>query len=147
MVVLINPVFKILTAATRSGGVVLSLSEGKKNRSSHAASPVTSPTGRSTRSWISTATTHQQTHETTKAVASDVSRVASHGSVPRSARRRAHADDLERQLGPYNPNIDPITYTEFLEIKLSRGSDFDRDGHGREFRPGNFGEAFRAPLS
>ena len=48
--------------------------------------------------------------------------------------------------GPYNPNIDPITYTEFLELELSRSADDDGDGHaGRvdlEFRRG-----FRPSLS
>src|SRR5579859_3062289 len=83
--------------------------------------------------------THQQTHETTKAV---------HGMFHEWHPTVVH--DLHEGFplmmtwngtGPYNPNIDPITYTEFLQLSFHEVEAMTAMG-----MPGvstwNFGEAF-----
>ena len=82
--------------------------------------------------------THQQTHETTKAV-----HRMFHEWHP-TVVHDLHEGPLLMTwngTGPYNPNIDPITYTEFLELSFHEVQTMTAMG-----MPGvstwNFGEAF-----
>src|ERR1700756_938256 len=83
--------------------------------------------------------THQQTHETTKAV----HRVFHewHPTVVHDLHEGVPFLMTWNGTGPYNPNIDPITYTEFLELSMHEVESMTAFG-----MPGvstwNFGEAF-----
>ncbi len=83
--------------------------------------------------------THQQTHETTKAV----HRVFHewHPTVVHDLHEGSPLMMTWNGTGPYNPNIDPITYTEFLELSFHEVEAMTAIG-----MPGvstwNFGEAF-----
>ena len=83
--------------------------------------------------------THQQTHETTKAV-----HRMFHEWHPTIVHDLHEAEPLLMTwngTGPYNPNIDPITYTEFLAMSFHEVETLTAFG-----MPGvstwNFGEAF-----
>ena len=83
--------------------------------------------------------THQQTHETTKAV----HRMFHdwHPTVVHDLHEGSPLMMTWNGTGPYNPNIDPITYTEFLELSFHEVEAMTAMG-----MPGvstwNFGEAF-----
>jgi hypothetical protein len=83
--------------------------------------------------------THQQTHETTKAV----HRVFYewHPTVVHDLHEGVPLMMTWNGTGPYNPNIDPITYTEFLALSMREVQAMTALG-----MPGvstwNFGEAF-----
>jgi hypothetical protein len=83
--------------------------------------------------------THQQTHETTKAV----HRIFRewHPTVVHDLHEGVPLMMTWNGTGPYNPNIDPITYTEFLELSMHEVESMTAMG-----MPGvstwNFGEAF-----
>jgi hypothetical protein len=83
--------------------------------------------------------THQQTHETTKAV----HRMFHdwHPTVVHDLHEGSPLMMTWNGTGPYNPNIDPITYTEFLELSFHEVQAMTAMG-----MPGvstwNFGEAF-----
>lgn len=83
--------------------------------------------------------THQQTHETTKAV----HRVFHewHPTVVHDLHEGVPFMMTWNGTGPYNPNIDPITYSEFLEMSFHEVQVMTAMG-----MPGvstwNFGEAF-----
>jgi Zinc carboxypeptidase len=83
--------------------------------------------------------THQQTHETTKAV----HRMFHdwHPTVVHDLHEGVPFMMTWNGTGPYNPNIDPITYTEFLELSMHEVESMTAMG-----MPGvstwNFGEAF-----
>ena len=83
--------------------------------------------------------THQQTHETTKAV----HRMFHdwHPTVVHDLHEGSPFLMTWNGTGPYNPNIDPITYTEFLELSFHEVQTLTAMG-----MPGvstwNFGEAF-----
>jgi hypothetical protein len=83
--------------------------------------------------------THQQTHETTKAV----HRVFYewHPTVVHDLHEGSPFMMTWNGTGPYNPNIDPITYSEFLEMSFHEVQVMTAMG-----MPGvstwNFGEAF-----
>ena len=83
--------------------------------------------------------THQQTHETTKAV----HRMFHdwHPTVVHDLHEGQPMLMTWNGTGPYNPNIDPITYTEFLELSFHEVQTLTAMG-----MPGvstwNFGEAF-----
>jgi hypothetical protein len=83
--------------------------------------------------------THQQTHETTKAV----HRMFHdwHPTVVHDLHEGEPMLMTWNGTGPYNPNIDPITYTEFLELSFHEVQTLTAMG-----MPGvstwNFGEAF-----
>ena len=83
--------------------------------------------------------THQQTHETTKAV----HRMFHdwHPTVVHDLHEGFPLMMTWNGTGPYNPNIDPITYTEFLQLSLHEVEAMTAMG-----MPGvstwNFGEAF-----
>ena len=75
--------------------------------------------------------THQQTHETTKAV----HRMFHdwHPTVVHDLHEGVPLLMTWNGTGPYNPNIDPITYSEFLEMSFHEVRDHDRHGHARRF--------------
>ncbi|MGA7592967.1 MAG: M14 family zinc carboxypeptidase [Candidatus Sulfotelmatobacter sp.] len=83
--------------------------------------------------------THQQTHETTTAV----HRIFHewHPTVVHDLHEGVPLMMTWNGTGPYNPNIDPITYTEFLELSFHEVEAMTAMG-----MPGvstwNFGEAF-----
>jgi len=83
--------------------------------------------------------THQQTHETTKAV----HRMFHdwHPTVVHDLHEGVPFMMTWNGTGPYNPNIDPITYAEFLEFSMHEVESMTAMG-----MPGvstwNFGEAF-----
>jgi len=83
--------------------------------------------------------THQQTHETTKAV----HRMFHdwHPTVVHDLHEGSPFMMTWNGTGPYNPNIDPITYSEFLEMSFHEVQTMTAMG-----MPGvstwNFGEAF-----
>ena len=83
--------------------------------------------------------THQQTHETTKAVHRMFHEW--HPTVVHDLHEGVPFLMTWNGTGPYNPNIDPITYTEFLELSLHEVESMTAMG-----MPGvstwNFGEAF-----
>jgi len=83
--------------------------------------------------------THQQTHETTKAVHRMFHEW--HPTVVHDLHEGAPLMMTWNGTGPYNPNIDPITYTEFLELSMREVESMTSMG-----MPGvstwNFGEAF-----
>jgi hypothetical protein len=83
--------------------------------------------------------THQQTHETTKAVHRMF--VEWHPTVVHDLHEGVPLMMTWNGTGPYNPNIDPITYTEFLELSMHEVQAMTAMG-----MPGvstwNFGEAF-----
>jgi hypothetical protein len=83
--------------------------------------------------------THQQTHETTKAVHRMF--VAWHPTVVHDLHEGVPFMMTWNGTGPYNPNIDPITYSEFLELSFHEVESMTAMG-----MPGvstwNFGEAF-----
>jgi len=83
--------------------------------------------------------THQQTHETTKAVHSMFHEW--HPTVVHDLHEGSPLMMTWNGTGPYNPNIDPITYTEFLELSFHEVQAMTAMG-----MPGvstwNFGEAF-----
>ena len=83
--------------------------------------------------------THQQTHETTKAVHRMFHEW--HPTVVHDLHEGVPLMMTWNGTGPYNPNIDPITYTEFLELSLHEVEAMTAMG-----MPGvstwNFGEAF-----
>ena len=85
--------------------------------------------------------THQQTHETTKAVHRMF--VEWHPTVVHDLHEGVPLMMTWNGTGPYNPNIDPITYSEFLELSLHEVETMTAMG-----MPGvstwNFGEAFSA---
>ena len=60
--------------------------------------------------------THQQTHETTKAVHRMFHEW--HPTVVHDLHEGVPFMMTWNGTGPYNPNIDPITYTEFLELSM-----------------------------
>jgi hypothetical protein len=60
--------------------------------------------------------THQQTHETTKAVHRMFHEW--HPTVVHDLHEGFPLMMTWNGTGPYNPNIDPITYTEFLEMSF-----------------------------
>lgn len=83
--------------------------------------------------------THQQTHETTKAVHRMFHEW--HPTVVHDLHEGIPFLMTWNGTGPYNPNIDPITYTEFLEMSFHEVDTMTALG-----MPGvstwNFGEAF-----
>jgi len=83
--------------------------------------------------------THQQTHETTKAVHRMFHEW--HPTVVHDLHEGEPFLMTWNGTGPYNPNIDPITYTEFLELSFHEVETMTAMG-----MPGvsswNFGEAF-----
>src|SRR6266853_4866182 len=83
--------------------------------------------------------THQQTHETTKAVHRMFHEW--HPTVVHDLHEGSPLMMTWNGTGPYNPNIDPITYTEFLELSFHEVQTLTAMG-----MPGvstwNFGEAF-----
>jgi hypothetical protein len=83
--------------------------------------------------------THQQTHETTKAVHRMF--YEWHPTVVHDLHEGTPLMMTWNGTGPYNPNIDPITYTEFLELSFHEVEAMTAMG-----MPGvstwNFGEAF-----
>ena len=83
--------------------------------------------------------THQQTHETTKAVHRMFHEW--HPTVVHDLHEGEPMLMTWNGTGPYNPNIDPITYTEFLELSFHEVETLTAMG-----MPGvstwNFGEAF-----
>lgn len=83
--------------------------------------------------------THQQTHETTKAVHRMFHEW--HPTVVHDLHEGSPLMMTWNGTGPYNPNIDPITYTEFLELSFREVESMTAMG-----MPGvstwNFGEAF-----
>ena len=83
--------------------------------------------------------THQQTHETTKAVHRMFHEW--HPTVVHDLHEGVPLMMTWNGTGPYNPNIDPITYTEFLELSMREVESMTAMG-----MPGvstwNFGEAF-----
>src|SRR6266436_5122635 len=83
--------------------------------------------------------THQQTHETTKAVHRMFHEW--HPTVVHDLHEGFPLMMTWNGTGPYNPNIDPITYTEFLEMSFHEVQTMTALG-----MPGvstwNFGEAF-----
>jgi Zinc carboxypeptidase len=83
--------------------------------------------------------THQQTHETTKAVHRMF--YDWHPTVVHDLHEGSPLMMTWNGTGPYNPNIDPITYTEFLELSFHEVETLTAMG-----MPGvstwNFGEAF-----
>ena len=83
--------------------------------------------------------THQQTHETTKAVHRMFHEW--HPTVVHDLHEGSPLMMTWNGTGPYNPNIDPITYSEFLELSFHEVETMTAIG-----MPGvstwNFGEAF-----
>ena len=83
--------------------------------------------------------THQQSHETTKAVHRMFHEW--HPTVVHDLHEGSPMLMTWNGTGPYNPNIDPITYTEFLELSFHEVETLTGMG-----MPGvstwNFGEAF-----
>ena len=83
--------------------------------------------------------THQQTHETTKAVHRMFHEW--HPTVVHDLHEGVPLMMTWNGTGPYNPNIDPITYAEFLELSFHEVEAMTAMG-----MPGvstwNFGEAF-----
>ncbi|HVO61568.1 MAG TPA: M14 family zinc carboxypeptidase [Terriglobales bacterium] len=83
--------------------------------------------------------THQQTHETTKAVHRMFHEW--HPTVVHDLHEGSPFLMTWNGTGPYNPNIDPITYSEFLELSFHEVQALTAMG-----MPGvstwNFGEAF-----
>jgi hypothetical protein len=83
--------------------------------------------------------THQQTHETTKAVHRMFHEW--HPTVVHDLHEGVPFMMTWNGTGPYNPNIDPITYTEFLRMSMREVEAMTSMG-----MPGvstwNFGEAF-----
>jgi hypothetical protein len=83
--------------------------------------------------------THQQTHETTKAVHRMFHEW--HPTVVHDLHEGSPLMMTWNGTGPYNPNIDPITYAEFLELSFHEVEAMTAMG-----MPGvstwNFGEAF-----
>jgi len=83
--------------------------------------------------------THQQTHETTKAVHRMFHEW--HPTVVHDLHEGVPFMMTWNGTGPYNPNIDPITYSEFLELSFHEMQAMTAMG-----MPGvstwNFGEAF-----
>src|SRR2546421_5811461 len=83
--------------------------------------------------------THQQTHETTKAVHRMFHEW--HPTVVHDLHDGVPLMMTWNGTGPYNPNIDPITYTEFLQLSFHEVEAMTAMG-----MPGvstwNFGEAF-----
>jgi hypothetical protein len=83
--------------------------------------------------------THQQTHEATKAVHRMFHEW--HPTVVHDLHEGVPFMMTWNGTGPYNPNIDPITYTEFLELSMREVQSMTAMG-----MPGvstwNFGEAF-----
>jgi hypothetical protein len=83
--------------------------------------------------------THQQTHESTKAVHRMFHEW--HPTVVHDLHEGSPFLMTWNGTGPYNPNIDPITYTEFLELSFHEVESLTAMG-----MPGvstwNFGEAF-----
>ena len=83
--------------------------------------------------------THQQTHETTKSVHRMFHEW--HPTVVHDLHEGSPLMMTWNGTGPYNPNIDPITYTEFLELSFHEVEAMTAMG-----MPGvstwNFGEAF-----
>jgi hypothetical protein len=83
--------------------------------------------------------THQQTHETTKAVHRMFNEW--HPTVVHDLHEGLPLMMTWNGTGPYNPNIDPITYAEFLELSFHEVQALTAMG-----MPGvstwNFGEAF-----
>jgi hypothetical protein len=83
--------------------------------------------------------THQQTHETTKAVHRMFHEW--HPTVVHDLHEGVPFLMSWNGTGPYNPNVDPITYTEFLELSMHEVQAMTAMG-----MPGvstwNFGEAF-----
>ncbi len=83
--------------------------------------------------------THQQTHETTKAVHRMFHEW--HPTVVHDLHEGSPLMLTWNGTGPYNPNIDPITYSEFLELSFHEVQAMTAMG-----MPGvstwNFGEAF-----
>jgi len=83
--------------------------------------------------------THQQTHETTKAVHRMFYQW--HPTVVHDLHEGVPLMMTWNGTGPYNPNIDPITYSEFLELSFHEVETMTAMG-----MPGvstwNFGEAF-----
>jgi len=82
---------------------------------------------------------HQQTHETTRAVARMY--FDFHPTVVHDLHEGMPMMMSWNGTGPYNPNVDPITYTEFLELSFHEVEAMTAMG-----MPGvstwNFGEAF-----
>jgi len=82
---------------------------------------------------------HQQTHETTKAVHRMFHEW--HPTIVHDLHEAVPLLMTWNGTGPYNPNIDPITYTEFLELSFHEVQAMTAFG-----MPGvstwNFGEAF-----
>jgi len=83
--------------------------------------------------------THQQTHETTKAVHRMFHEW--HPTVVHDLHEGVPLMMTWNGTGPYNPNIDPITYTEFLQLSMREVEAMTAMG-----MPGvstwNFGEGF-----
>src|ERR1700730_3206193 len=83
--------------------------------------------------------THQQTHETTKAVHRMFHEW--HPTVVHDLHEGSPFLMTWNGTGPYNPNIDPITYSEFLELSFHEVQTLTAMGMPG-VSPWNFGEAF-----
>ena len=80
--------------------------------------------------------THQQTHETTKAVHRMFHEW--HPTVVHDLHEGSPLMMTWNGTGPYNPNIDPITYSEFLEMSFHEVQAMTAMG-----MPGRFNLEFR----
>jgi hypothetical protein len=111
-----------------------------KGKTDRATSPRQSPPYWSKYAFVDiNRDTHQQTHETTKAVHRMFHEW--HPTVVHDLHEGSPLMMTWNGTGPYNPNIDPITYTEFLELSFHEVQTMTAFG-----MPGvstwNFGEAF-----
>ncbi len=88
--------------------------------------------------------THQQTHETTKAVHRMFHEW--HPTVVHDLHEGSPLMMTWNGTGPYNPNIDPITYAEFLAMSFHEVAGHDGDGHARRLHL-EFRRSLRASLS
>src|ERR1700722_7738382 len=88
--------------------------------------------------------THQQTHETTKAVHRMFHEW--HPTVVHDLHEGSPLMMTWNGTGPYNPNIDPITSPEFLELSFSQSASHDGDGDARRLDV-EFWRSVRPPLS
>ena len=111
-----------------------------KGKTDYGALPRQSPPYWSTYAFVDiNRDTHQQTHETTKAVHRMFHEW--HPTVVHDLHEAVPLLMTWNGTGPYNPNIDPITYSEFLELSFHEVQVMTAFG-----MPGvstwNFGEAF-----
>src|SRR5579862_8330303 len=138
LVVLINPI----SNPDGRDKVVDWFYEYLKGKTDYASLPRQSPPYWSKYTFVDiNRDTHQQTHETTRAVHRMF--IEWHPTVVHDLHEGEPMLMTWNGTGPYNPNIDPITYSEFLELSLHEVETMTAMG-----MPGvstwNFGEAFSA---